>query len=205
MLRAALTPNFADTHMYSPRVELAITTVLEAHGLNRRKAGRGFQTSHALSVALIVTDYGFDEDTVIAGLLHDTLEDTDLDPDVIEDRFGALVLEMVRDVSEPPRSRAWRDRKLQYIEQLRRSPRPGTRAVAAADKIHNLSKMAHGLREQGIAFIRPFTASIEDMVWYHETVLETIGVDWHHAILTEQARQLEVFLEAARESSSLRS
>ena len=32
--------------MYSPRVELAVVTVLEAHGLHRRKAGRGFEASH---------------------------------------------------------------------------------------------------------------------------------------------------------------
>ena len=91
--------------MYSERVELAVTTALEAHGLRRRKAGRGFEAAHAASVALIVGDFGFDEDTVIAALLHDTLEDTDLAPSVIRERFGGLVLAMVEDVSEPPPGR----------------------------------------------------------------------------------------------------
>ena len=150
--------------MYSARFENAVTTMLEAHGLSRRKAGRDFEASHAFSVATIVADHGFEEDTVIAALLHDTLEDTDLDPAVIEQRFGVLVLDMVRDVSEPPMPRRWRDRKLSYIEQLRTSTRHGSRAVAAADKIHNLSKMTAGLRTHGTKYIRPFTAPVEDMI-----------------------------------------
>ena len=183
--------------MYSPRFEDAITTMLEAHGLNRRKAGRGFEASHALSVATIVADYGFEEDTIIAALLHDTLEDTDLDPAVIERRFGAPVLAMVLDVSEPAMPRRWRDRKLSYIEQLRTSARHGSHAVAAADKIHNLLKMTTGLRTHGTTYIRPFTAPVEDMTWYHQTVLDTLRAAWDHPILVEQARRLDSFVEAA--------
>ena len=188
--------------MYSPRVEDAVTTMLEAHGVARRKAGQSFQATHALSVAMIVTDYGFDEDTVVAALLHDTLEDTNLAANTIEKRFGAQVLEIVRDVSEPPRPRPWRDRKGVYIEQIRDSPRLGTWAVAAADKIHNLSKMTWGLRDQGAVYIDAFTAPIEDMVWYHETVLTTLRERWTHAILTEQARRLDEFVGVAQQLTS---
>lgn len=184
--------------MYSTRYEDAITTMLEAHGLSRRKAGRGFEASHAMSVATIVADYSFDEDTVIAALLHDTLEDTDLDPAVIERRFGRLVLDIVRDVSEPPKRQRWRDRKLTYIAQLRDSSRLGSRGVAAADKIHNLSKMTQGLREHGPTYIRPFSAPVEEMLWYHRTVLDTLRAGWEHPILIEQAERLDAFVEAAR-------
>ncbi len=54
--------------MFSPRVELAITTMLEAHGLGRRKAGSGFEATHVLSVAIIVGDFGFAEDAVVAAV-----------------------------------------------------------------------------------------------------------------------------------------
>ena len=177
--------------------------MLEAHGLNQRKAGRGFEASHAFSVATIVADHGFAEDTVIAALLHDTLEDTDLDPTVIEQRFGVLVLDMVRDVSEPPMPRRWHDRKLSYIEQLRTSVRHGSHAVASADKIHNLSKMTEGLQAHGQTYIRPFTAPLEDMIWYHQAVVDTLRARWDHPILIEQAHRLDSFIEAAAGARTL--
>ena len=188
--------------MYSPRVELALATVLEAHGLRRRKAGRGYEATHVTSVALITADYGFDEDTVIAALLHDTLEDTALDPQVIRSRFGDAVLGMVRDVSEPPRPQPWRARKEQYIEQLRQTPRLGSLAVASADKIHNLTKMADGLRTGGLAFAGAFTAGLDAMQWYHHTVYEMAAARWSHAILDEHRLRLDAFDIAARDLAS---
>ena len=185
--------------MYSDRVELAFATALEAHGLRRRKAGRGFEVSHAASVALIAGDFGFDEDTVIAALLHDTLEDTDLAPSVIRERFGGLVLAMVEDVSEPPRPARWRARKTVYIEQLRRTPRHGALAVASADKIHNLTKMVAGVRERGTAFLTAFTAGLDQMIWYQREVHRTLGGRWSHAILDAHGERLEQFLAVADE------
>lgn len=182
--------------MYSPRFEQAITTMLDAHGLARRKAGRGYEVSHALAVAMILGDFGFDEDTCIAGLLHDTLEDTDLETGVIEARFGRPVLDMVQDVTEPPKPRPWRERKLQYLEQLRRTPRQGARAIAAADKIHNLSKMTDGLRGRGLPYVQPFSARLADMVWFHQQVLAAVSEGWTHDIVVEQVRRFDEFQQA---------
>jgi (p)ppGpp synthase/HD superfamily hydrolase len=183
--------------IYSPRTELALTTMLEAHGLATRKAGSGFQASHVTSVAMIVHDFGFDEDTIVAALLHDTLEDTDLEPEIIRERFGDLVLATVRDVSEPASCVPWRERKLAYLAQIDQTPRDGARAIASADKIHNLSNMATGLDTRGHAFIRHFTAALEDMRWYHRAVLEILHERWQHPILDEQRRRLDDFEQAA--------
>lgn len=185
--------------MYSPRIELALTTALDAHGLHKRKAGRGFEVAHVTSVALITADYGFDEDTVIAALLHDTLEDTALPPQDISARFGDLVLGMVQDVSEPPKPLRWRARKEAYIDQLRRTPRMGSLAIASADKIHNLTKMAEGLKLGGLEFARPFTAGLDAMQWYHHAVCDMAGARWDHAILEEHRQRLDTFDAAVRD------
>lgn len=197
-----MTPHHTQAdRLYSPRFELALTTMLEAHGLDTRKAGRGFEATHVTSVALIVSDYGFDEDTIIAALLHDTLEDTDLEPEVIRSQFGELVLAIVRDVSEPPKPRPWRVRKEIYIEQLRVTPRHGARAVASADKIHNLSNMTAGLRAKGASYVTPFSASLDDMTWYQQTVLATLRDTWSHEILDEHARHTAAFIDAVADVS----
>ena len=184
--------------MYSPRVDLAVSTLLDAHGLKKRKAGRGYEASHALAVAMIVSDYGFEEDAIIAAILHDTLEDTDLDRRVIRSTFGDLVLAIVEDVTEPPKEVSWRDRKAAYIEQLRRTPRDAGRAVASADKIHNMSRMIEGVRSQGHAYWRPFNAGPDQMTWYHQAVLNMLRETWRHAILHEHSRVLADFLAATR-------
>ena len=184
--------------MYSPRVESAITTMLEAHRLGLRKAGRGFEATHVLSVALIVQDFGFDEDTVIAAILHDTLEDTALEPGVISRRFGDHVLSVVEDVTEPPRTRPWRARKEAYIERLRASPRDAARAVASADKIHNLASLAAGVEARGPSFLDAFTTGIDEMVWYQKSVHRMLTDTWSHRILNEHRRRLKRFLSVAR-------
>ncbi len=187
--------------MLSPRIELAITTMLEAHGLGRRKSGQSFEATHVLAVGLLVKDFGFGEDAVISGILHDTLEDTDLERTVIERRFGAHVLATVEDVTEPPRGTRWRARKETYIAQLRDTPRDDARAVASADKIHNLSSMVTGLEAQGPSFADVFTAGLSEMVWYQETVHQTLSERWRHEILVEHEKQLTRFVEIARSSS----
>ncbi len=184
--------------MYSARVEHAVTTMIEAHGLQRRKAGRGFEASHALSVAWLTADFGFDEDTIVAALLHDTLEDTDLDPRVIAERFGDPVLRMVQDVSEPPKPRPWKTRKLAYLEQLRTTPRLGSLAVASADKIHNLTKMAAGVAARGAAFLDAFSVGPEEMLWYQHAVCDLAAARWSHAILEEHRRRLDAFVAAVQ-------
>ena len=188
--------------MYTPRVELALATALEAHGLRRRKAGRGYEVTHVTSVALITADYGFDEDTVIAALLHDSLEDTALPPQDIRARFGDHVLGMVQDVSEPPKPLRWRARKEAYIDQLRRTPRMGSLAIASADKIHNLTKMVDGLRAHGLDFARAFSAGLDAMQWYHHAVCDMAGGRWNHAILGEHRRRLDTFDAAVRDLAS---
>ena len=52
--------------MYSPLIEIAITTMLEAHGLNRRKAQGGFEATHVLAVGFLVDQFGFGEEAIAA-------------------------------------------------------------------------------------------------------------------------------------------
>jgi len=186
--------------MFSPQVELAVTTMLEAHQLNRRKAGQSFEATHALAVAMIVGDFGFGERAVVSAILHDTLEDTTLERAVIQERFGARVLAIVADVTEPPRTVPWRNRKESYIERLRRSPEDEARAVASADKIHNLASMVTVLEAEGLRFADIFSVGLDDMVWYHRKVHEMLSQAWSHPILNEHGRQLDRFLAATQDA-----
>ena len=74
----------------SRRIEKAIKLATEAHEGQTRKSGEAY-ISHPLAVMKILEDWGMDEDTVIAGVLHDTIEDTDMTLEQIKSEFGEPV------------------------------------------------------------------------------------------------------------------
>jgi len=63
--------------MYSQKIEHAIITTITAHAHQKRKAGEPTPyAAHPIHVGLFLQKAGLDEDTVVAGFLHDILEDT---------------------------------------------------------------------------------------------------------------------------------
>ena len=65
-----------------------------AHSNQLRKSGDPFIT-HPLEVAKILTSIKLDADSIVAGLLHDTLEDTNLNIEEINKNFGNQIVELV--------------------------------------------------------------------------------------------------------------
>src|SRR6478752_167331 len=65
----------------------AYVYAMKAHGLQRRASGDPYY-SHPLEVAAILTDLKLDDATIVAALLHDTIEDTAATRAEIDERFG---------------------------------------------------------------------------------------------------------------------
>ncbi len=76
------------------KVSLALKLSEEAHSNQLRNSGDPFIT-HPLEVAKILTSIKLDADSIVAGLLHDTLEDTKLNIDIINKNFGNQIVELV--------------------------------------------------------------------------------------------------------------
>ncbi len=75
-----------------------------AHSEQLRKDGSPYVT-HPLAVAEIVADLELDTDSIIAALLHDTIEDTDATHDEIAKLFGSPVADLVEGVTKLTRVR----------------------------------------------------------------------------------------------------
>ena len=71
----------------------------EAHSNQLRKSGDPFIT-HPLEVAKILTSIKLDADSIVAGLLHDTLEDTNLNIEEINKKFGNEIVELVEGLTK---------------------------------------------------------------------------------------------------------
>ena len=76
------------------KVRHALKLSEEAHSNQLRKSGDPFIT-HPLEVAKILTSIKLDADSIVAGLLHDTLEDTNLNIEEINKNFGSQIVELV--------------------------------------------------------------------------------------------------------------
>ncbi len=81
------------------KVRHALRLSEEAHSNQLRKSGDPFIT-HPLEVAKILTSIRLDADSIVAGLLHDTLEDTNLNIDEIYNNFGNQIVELVEGLTK---------------------------------------------------------------------------------------------------------
>jgi len=77
----------------------------EKHAGQKRKSGEPY-INHPLAVAEILIEWGMDIDTVVAGVLHDTVEDTDATLDELESLFGRDVAFLVDGVTKVSQARA---------------------------------------------------------------------------------------------------
>jgi (p)ppGpp synthase/HD superfamily hydrolase len=145
---------------YSQRYEAALTLAARAHQGQLRKAGDVPYIVHPMHVATILLRYGFSEDAIIAGLLHDVVEDQDVPLARIEAAFGPAVAEIVAALTERKQEagvkRPWEDRKRDLLDQIRQA---GLEAVAvkAADTLHSVRTLAFTLRREGPAIWNAFS------------------------------------------------
>ena len=134
----------------SPRVQHAIEIAKIAHEGQLRKNGEPY-IIHPLAVKKILEDWGMDEDTVIAGILHDTVEDTDLRLDDIKQEFGESVAFLVDGVTKLSTARngmrdidtylpATKDNFLRLMIALGDDIR--VLIIKLADRLHNLRTLS---------------------------------------------------------------
>ena len=163
----------------SEPLERAIRRASEWHRGQDRKGSTIPYITHPFGVAMILDRIGFAENVVIAGLLHDVVEDCGVGIATIEAEFGLAVAAIVSAVSEEKtdasgakRPRA--DRKRDHIATVAGSP-VEARAVALADKLHNLSCIRMDLESRRPAW-SIFNAGRADVLAYHRDGIDRFGI-----------------------------
>jgi (p)ppGpp synthase/HD superfamily hydrolase len=160
-----------------PSFEEAFRFAAEKHATQTRKKTDVPYISHLMSVAALVLEAGGDEDQTIAALLHDVVEDCGGEP-VLEDvrqRFGDRVAKIVAGCTDAytiPKP-AWKQRKLDYLEVLRRAD-DDVRLVSAADKLHNVRTILADYRTEGDAVWERFSGRRDGTLWYYRAVLDVL-------------------------------
>lgn len=141
---------------YSDVINHALAFAAKHHDRQVRKGTKLPYLTQPANVAIILTRYGRDSDTVVAGILHDVIEDCVRDgytremlEQRIGDKFGPRVLETVLAVTyrrndDDGVELSGDERKADYLERLA-DANEDARWVCAADKIHNASSIISDL------------------------------------------------------------
>jgi len=142
---------------YSDVINHALAFAAKHHDRQVRKGTKLPYLTHPANVAVILTRYGRSSETVVAGILHDVIEDCVRDgytremlEQRIGDKFGATVLETVLAVTyrrhdDDGVELSTEDRKADYLDRLSEANEEA-RWVCAADKVHNASSILADLR-----------------------------------------------------------
>ena len=130
-------------------VEKAYIIAREAHKDQKRKSGEPY-IIHPLCVAIILADLELDKESIIAGILHDVVEDAGVTREQLEEAFGDRVSALVMAETED-KSRSWLERKTATIEHLRYASRE-EKILVLGDKLSNIRSTAKDYLLEGERF-----------------------------------------------------
>lgn len=166
--------------MLTEQLMRAITFATIKHDGQKRKVNQEPYIAHPYRVAMRLKEHNCDSDLVIAGLLHDVVEDTDGTLDEIDALFGQKVTHLVSEVTEQEKFIPWDARKKQSIDQIRRAS-IDVKLIVCADKIDNLDSMLDNEMIYGDAMWHAFERGKIDQQWYYQSMLDSVlaGINKH--------------------------
>jgi len=196
------------TRGYSDKVNHAFAFAAKHHDRQVRKGTKLPYLTHPANVAVILTRYDRDEDTVVAGILHDVVEDCVRDgytqetlQQRIGDKFGESVLDTVlqvthRKLDDDGVELSSQDRKTDYLERLSDAG-DAARWVCAADKIHNAHSILSDLRRtvDSQAIWSRFSGARSGTVKWYRDVYERLKTVGFEAPIMEELRESVEALE----------
>lgn len=147
----------------------AILFAAKAHIGHYRKATRIPYILHPLGVAKILIEQGLQDEVVIAGILHDTVEDTPVTIEQIRRKFGKKVARLVEGASEPDKSDTWENRKKHTIEHLKKASL-NLLYVSCADKLDNIRSMIQDHKKVGEKLFGRFNRPKAQQKWYYTSL-----------------------------------
>ena len=171
----------------------ALIFAAKAHASQYRKSTKIPYLIHPLGVARILIEYGCKDELVVAGLLHDTVEDTSVKLREIEKDFGKKIAEFVNAVSEPDKSASWEIRKTHTINFLK-SAKLDVLIISCADKLDNLRSIRVDYEKYGDKVWSRFNRPKEKQKWYYQS----LGKVFMNRLKNEDSRT-NIFLEFVSE------
>lgn len=167
----------ANIMILTHRLQAAINEAARLHRDQFRKDEQKTPyITHLVGVMILLSSATHDEDILIAGLMHDALEDVpEYTPEMLEKTFGPRVKDIVMGVTEESKLTrnhlgSWKEVKLAYLENLKGAPEESV-LVSLADKIQNTRSLIEMIYLAEGGKLQHFGSNHEDRVWFNKEVL----------------------------------
>ena len=169
---------------YTPPIKKAIKFAAKTHSQYQQQTRKGKvipYITHPLTVGLILALAGASEAVIVAGILHDTIEDSidakKVTPEMLTERFGKKVTGLVMSVTEQDKSKPWNTRKREALEHIAEFSRDSL-LLKSADVLSNISELIDDHNRYGDKVFKHFSATKEKTIKNFEDVVKAILKKW---------------------------
>ncbi|MEI7620737.1 MAG: HD domain-containing protein [Candidatus Falkowbacteria bacterium] len=170
--------------IYTAKIQRAIKFAAKTHDLyqkQRRKGKNIAYITHPLTAGIILSLAGAPEDVVVAGILHDTIEDSieekKVTVEMLTERFGVNVADLVLSVTEANRNLSWDDRKREAILHIENYSQESL-LIKSADIISNMSETLDDYIRYGEEVFARFSAPKEKVINNQLKTIDAIFARW---------------------------
>lgn len=154
--------------------EKAKNFAIKAHKGQVRKSEKDKpMIMHPINVAELLEEYGYDDNVVAAGYLHDVVEDTTYTIEDIENEFGKDIASLVMGASELDKSLSWEERKQHTIDETKTLPFRN-KLIICADKINNLEDIMIKFEKNESRDFSAFKRGEKEQKWYYTNVYKSL-------------------------------
>lgn len=182
--------------VYNLRIKNAIRFSIKTHEVYQKQKRKGKDiayVTHPLTAGIILAMTGAREDVVIAGILHDTIEDSimekKVDGKMISERFGKDVAKIVESVSEDNKTLSWEIRKEKARENIKKFNHDSL-LVKSADVLSNVTELIDDYIVCGESAFGRFGGPKERVIANYLEVMEIILEKWPESPLAKDLKNL---------------
>lgn len=176
--------------IYTPKIQHAIRFASKTHQGYQDQKRKGKYVPyivHPLTVGLILASAGASEDLIIAGILHDTIEDSieekkPLMPERIEERFGKKVLDLVESVTEQNKELSWEERKAEALKHIETFSNDSL-LLKSADIISNVNEIFDDYKKDGEEIFNRFARGKKETLDNYDKTANALLLKWQKSPL----------------------
>ena len=170
--------------IFTLKIQQAINFSIEVHEGHQKQKRRGKDVpyiTHPLTVGLILAHAGASEEIIIAGILHDTIEDSipekKVTKEMIREQFGEHVAKLVESVTEDYEELSWEKKKSDALLHMKTFS-DDARFLKSADVIANTSEIIADHARGGDEIFRRFGGGKKRVIEHYLHVIEELKKSW---------------------------